>query len=391
MKTKRLYYQDSHLKEFQATVLECSGVGEVYEIVLDQTAFFPEGGGQSADTGFLDEVLVIDVQEKGDTIYHKVTTAISPGLKVTGRIDYENRFDKMQQHSGEHIVSGLVHNTFGYNNVGFHLGKELVTMDFDGKLTQEQLRVIEFQANQAVANNLPIQVSYPSREELSALNYRSKIEIEGQIRIITIPGYDVCACCAPHVKYTGEIGIIKLTGMQNYKSGVRVTMLCGFRALQDYNKKEENITQISVALSAKPYETALAVEHLQNEVKENRAKIQHFQQSFLDRELAGITGETENYAIFLEEADMNILRKFVDEAKLRCKGICGAFVGDNKRGYHYILGSCKVNLRDYVKLLNGTFAGKGGGTPEMVQGSLLGCADEIRGFLNQSGSLSVEE
>ncbi len=381
--TERLYYKDSHQKEFQAKVLECSLVGEEYEIVLDETLFFPEGGGQSADTGYLNGVSIIDVQEKGDIIYHKVSEPIAPGTQVWGRIDYDARFDKMQQHSGEHIVSGLVHGTFGYNNVGFHLGKELVTMDFDGKLTMEQLRLIEFQANQAVAKNLPIQVSYPSREELAALNYRSKIEIEGQTRIIIIPGYDVCACCAPHVKFTGEIGLIKLTGLQNYKNGVRVTMLCGFRALQDYNMKEENVTQISVALSAKPYETAQAVEHLQQEVKEYKAKIQHMQQSYLDEKLASMPEDTENYSLFLNEADMNILRKFVDEAKNRCRGVCGAFVGDDEQGYHYILGSCHVNLRDYVKILNQKFSGKGGGKPEMVQGSLWGCEREIRSFLNQ--------
>ena len=238
--TEKLFYRDSHLKEFTAEVLSCEKRDGHYEVELDRTAFFPEGGGQYADTGVLDEMQVCDVQEKDGRIFHimkdrseRVSEYFTAGRRVSGRIDWEERFMKMQQHTGEHIVSGLVHARFGYNNVGFHLGSEDCTMDFNGAVTKEELQEIEQEANRAVWKNLPVQVLYPTEEELASMDYRSKIEIEGQIRIVVIPGYDVCACCAPHVNNTGEIGMIKLTGVQRYKGGVRVTMLCGVRALLD--------------------------------------------------------------------------------------------------------------------------------------------------------------
>ena len=213
--TDKLFYQDSHLNKFEAEVISCEPVeGEEgrYEIVLDQTAFFPEGGGQYADHGSLGGAEVLDVQERDGRVFHITDHPLEPGMQVEGRLDWEERFMKMQQHTGEHIVSGLVHGRFGYNNVGFHLGSEDCTMDFSGEITREELREIEVEANRAVWKNLEVQVLYPSPEEAGKMEYRSKIEIEGQIRIVVIPGYDVCACCAPHVKRTGEIGMIKQIG-----------------------------------------------------------------------------------------------------------------------------------------------------------------------------------
>ena len=271
--TEKLFYQDSHLAEFEAKVLSCMpvtpdilpGRSGGYAAELDRTAFFPEGGGQYADTGVLGGVRVTDVQEKDGRILHLLERPLEPGSCVKGCIDWEERFMKMQQHSGEHIVSGLVHSTFGYDNVGFHLGSEDCTMDFNGELTKEQLVQIEQEANRAVWKNLEIQTLYPSKEELAGMEYRSKIEIEGQVRIIVVPGYDVCACCAPHVSHTGEIGLIKLTHVQRYKGGARVTMLCGGRALQDYETKQEQAGQISALLCAKENEIAEAVRHLRDE------------------------------------------------------------------------------------------------------------------------------
>ena len=207
--TEKLYYEESHLKTFKAKVISCEPCGEVYRAVLDRTAFFPEGGGQAADTGYLGDIQVTDVKEKNGIIYHTIAENIIPGTEVEGRIDWELRFSRMQQHTGEHIVSGLIHGRFGYDNVGFHLGEEVCTLDLSGPLTKEQLREIEYAANEAVFANIPVEICYPSKEELVSMEYRSKIEIEGQVRIVTIPGYDVCACCAPHVKRTGEIGLIK--------------------------------------------------------------------------------------------------------------------------------------------------------------------------------------
>src|SRR5699024_8742548 len=237
-------------------VLSCRERNGGYQAVLTRTAFFPEGGGQSADTGFLytkegEEIRVTDVHEKDGVVYHHISQPVQEGTEVRGKLDFQERFSKMQQHTGEHILSGLVNRHFGYRNVGFHLGTQEVTMDYNGVLTEEDLRQIEYEANEAVAENIPVKVLYPSKEELKNIIYRSKIEIEGQIRIVQIPGYDSCACCAPHVKETGSVGLIKIVGAVHYKCGMRVSILCGFRALEDYRMKERNVAEISNLLSAK--------------------------------------------------------------------------------------------------------------------------------------------
>lgn len=375
--TKKLFYEDSHLQEFDAKVLSCEERKSGYAIVLDQTAFFPEGGGQAGDTGYLNGVAVIDTHEKEDVVYHYTEEAIAPGTQVHGKLNYQERFSRMQQHSGEHIISGLINRYFGYNNVGFHLGNDVVTMDFDGVLTQEDLKKIEWEANEAVASNLPIQESYPSKEELPNLQYRSKIEIEGQVRLITIPGYDVCACCAPHVKYTGEIGLIKIIGMIHYKGGCRVSMLCGFRALLDYRKKEENNAKISNLLSAKVYETAAAVEKLQGEQQKLKEKNQVYLERYLKEKLNQWESGKNPVLLFTEEGDMNVIRRVIQEKLERCGGICGAFVGEDVQGYHYILASEEANLRDFSKEMNQALNGKGGGKPQMVQGSVSASREQI--------------
>ena len=284
--TEKLFYQDSRIRKFTARVESCRETEQnQYEVVLDRTAFFPEEGGQYADSGRLfqgeQEIPVFDVQEKNGILIHYTEKALQEGTEITGEIDYEERFSKMQQHTGEHIVSGIVHRRFGYNNVGFHLGNEEVTMDFDGMLTMEQIREIEREANEAVAANVEIQVLYPTKEELKDIAYRSKMEIEGQVRIVRIPGWDTCACCAPHVTATGEIGIIKLTGAIKYKGGMRVSMLCGFRALEDYNRKEESVIAISRKLSAKPETIVEAVERLEKEIQAGKEKIIRLQEQYI--------------------------------------------------------------------------------------------------------------
>lgn len=380
--TEKLYYQDSHRKEFEATVLDCKEEKDGFYVVLDQTAFFPEGGGQASDTGHLNEIEVIDVREKADIIYHITKEALPIGSKVKGEIDFSERFSKMQQHTGEHIVSGLVNQWFGYDNVGFHLGKEKVTMDFNGELTNEDLRKLELAANEAVARNIKIQVTFPSKDELKELTYRSKIEIEGQVRIVEIPGFDSCACCAPHVDYTGEVGIIKLVGAEKYKGGTRVSMLCGFRALNDYNTKEQSVNKISVLLSAKPDGVYEAVANLKEEIRELKNQIIKLQDKQVANAVSNIAEDANIAILFEEELDMNAMRKFVNEAMEKCSGICGAFVGNDTSGYRYILGSKNLDVRTISKNLNDTFDGKGGGKKEMVQGSLFGTREGIEALLN---------
>lgn len=394
--TEKLFYQDSYVSEFEAKVLSCNPLCSderseaKYQAVLDRTAFFPEGGGQSSDTGVLcigeQRVQVLDVQEKDGIVLHDISAFVEPGTMVQGKLDFQERFSKMQQHTGEHIVSGIVHKHFGYKNVGFHLGKDEVTMDYDGPLTQEELRKIEYEANQAVAENIPIQVLYPSKEELEHIFYRSKIEIQGQVRIVQIPGYDSCACCAPHVKTTGSVGIIKLVGAIHYKGGMRLSMLCGFRALADYNQKEESVVTISNRLSAKQEQVVQAVKRLEEEIAFQKEKVKKLQ----ERYVAGCLEDAEeqcrrqpggNILLFVEELDAIAMRNFVNDAMKLTEGCCGVFVGNDVDGWRYVLGSLGQDIRAIGKELNQEFHGKGGGKPPMIQGSLVGTEENLRGFL----------
>lgn len=386
--TEKLFYKDSHLAEFTATVQSCEQEEKYYKVVLDRTAFFSEGGGQSADTGILDGVKVFDVQEKDGILYHMTEKPLKIGKTIEGKIDWDERFSKMQQHSGEHIVSGLIHQKYGYNNVGFHLGQDAVTMDFDGVITKEQLKEIEFLANEGVAKNLDILVDYPTEEELDKITYRSKIEIEGQIRIVTIEGYDVCACCAPHVKKTGEIGLIKLTNVQNYKGGVRITMLCGFRALADYNEKETSVRKVSILMSSKENEIAEAVEQLKEEKAQLKNEIALLQGKLLRSKASQIAEGQEMVCLFEPELEGNAPRELANLLLEKNIKICGIFFGNDNEGYRYVVGSRSVDTRPIAKCLNEKFSGRGGGKPEMVQGSLKGMKNEIYQFF--TCNLSVE-
>lgn len=379
--TEKLFYQDSHRSTFTAIVQEVRPSGNGYEIILDRTAFFPEGGGQSSDTGSLGGVLVSDVQEIDGKIIHYTDGPLVEGTEVEGCIDWTERFSKMQQHTGEHIVSGLIHKIYGYHNVGFHLGTDSVTLDFNGVVPKEKLHEIEQLANEAVAKNLPVQVLYPTDEELSKISYRSKIEIEGQVRIVVIDGYDVCACCAPHVKQTGEIGLIKLVGMQNYKGGVRISMLCGFRALEDYYQKEKNNREIAVMLSAKEYETAVEVERLQEELAMKKAKIAELERKFLEQKVETLDISGEIVCLF-EETDPVMTRELVNLLLKKGAKMAAVFSGNEREGYRYVLGSRSLDVRENGKLLNEAFHGRGGGKPEMVQGTVQGKREEIEAFLN---------
>ena len=379
--TERLFDQDSYLKEFQATVLDCEKEEESWRVVLDRTAFFPEGGGQSGDCGVLGTIEVTGTIEKDGIIYHLVKEPLQVGQAVEGKIDFSTRFDKMQQHTGEHIVSGIVSSLYGYHNVGFHLGDEVTTFDFDGELSKEQVLDLENRVNEVVFANVPVVVTYPEHEKLSTLEYRSKIEIEGQVRLVTIEGIDVCACCAPHVKRTGEVGIVKIISCERHRGGCRLTILCGRRALKEYQRKQEISGRISAALSAKPEQIDEAVERLKEQNQKLREQLNQVQTRYLEEKLQGITKETACVCIFEENLDSIAVRNFVNAAMEKCDGICGAFLGNDEQGYHYILGSRSQDVREAAKKLNESFNGKGGGKPQMVQGSLMGQETEIRKVL----------
>lgn len=389
--TEQLYYQDSYIKDFEAVVLSCIPNGNHFEAVLDRTAFFPEGGGQCADTGVLHienrKIKVFDVQERNGEIIHFIDEEILPGQTVIGELEFQERFSKMQQHTGEHIISGIVHRRFGYENVGFHLGKEEVTMDYDGPLTEEELRSIEYEANQVVAENREIKAYFPSTEELEKIPYRSKKELQGEIRIVEIQDCDICACCAPHVKTTGNVGLIKITNAIRYKGGMRLWIACGMRALKDYNQKEASVVQISNMLSAKQQEVTDAVKRLTEEIqqlKEKAAKMQErLVMGYLESEKAVLKeNPNANLLLFEKELDAMAMRNFVNAGMELTKGVCGAFVGDEKQGFRYVLGS-SGDIREIGKKLNAAFQGKGGGKPPMIQGSLVGEEEKIREFLGK--------
>ena len=376
--TEKLYFADSHMKEFDAVVTACEPVKEGYQVVLDRTAFFPEGGGQYADTGYLGGVYVRDVQEKKDVIYHMTDAPLAVGDTVHGQIDWEKRFESMQQHTGEHIISGLVHGRFGYNNVGFHLGADYCTMDFDGPITKEELKEIEWEANWMVYKNLDVENLYPTKEELKDMEYRSKIEIEGQVRIVNIPGVDTCACCAPHVKKTGEIGNIKLVDMVNYKGGERIFMLAGFRALADHVQKEESTKAISALLCAKESEVAEAVAHVKEENLSLKGKMASMQQKLLAYQAKEVDVTGDVVTVFDAHLEGNAPREFMNFLLERGAKVCAVFAGNDTDGYRYVIGSRTEDVRPLCKKLNAAFAGRGGGKPEMVQGSIKGTEAAIR-------------
>lgn len=394
--TVKLYDEDSYLSDFSATVISCTekqndSQETLYEVILSATAFFPEGGGQASDTGTLNGIPVIDVQEKNEIIYHTLTSPLSEGEVINGSINKSRRFDFMQQHTGEHILSGLVYKTLGYDNVGFHLGADTVTVDFSGTFTEEDIRRIEELANDAVFQNIPVIAVYPDKETLNSLNYRSKKELSGAIRIVTINGVDTCACCAPHVKSTGEVGLIKVTSYQNYKGGTRLELQCGKRALTDYNKKEKNIQNISVTLSAKIYETDEAVKRLKDEKLSLEAKLATLSVKLLSYKAASIPSGEEPYSLFDYEIQDNQLRNYANLVKERRNGFVGIFIPSAKDSsiletdetieYRYILCAKAMDVRPIGAELNKSFQGRGGGSQEMVQGSITGGRKDIADFL----------
>lgn len=403
---KKLYYEDVHMTEFEATVTECTydEKKKIYKVVLDQTAFFPEEGGQIADKGTITfvqnsgltatkdeaasakktelestQVVLLDAHIKNDIIYHYVEKEIPVGTVVAGHVDWNQRFDFMQQHSGEHIISGLVNKHFGYDNVGFHLGLQEVTLDFNGVLTLEQLREIELLANQAVWKNLPVDIAYPSSEELQVLEYRSKLDLTENVRIVTIPGYDVCACCAPHVDTTGQIGMIKITNVQSHRGGVRVNILCGNRALNDYTIKQDNAASISAALSVKQDLISDGVARLKEENFKQKEVINRLQATILKNLAKNLPAPEENpHAIlFVEPMDDIAIRNLINELVPKYSGYVGIFWGNDTEGYRYIVGSSTLDCRELATALREKFGAKGGGKAPMIQGNVTATKEQL--------------
>ena len=374
-----MYFEDAYLRQFDAKVISCRPAGKLYEVVLDQSAFFPEGGGQPADTGTLGEVKVLDVQEKDGIPVHMTDAPLAEGQEVHGIICWEDRFSRMQEHSGEHIVSGLIHRKYGYDNVGFHMGEE-IRLDISGVLTWEELMEIEQEANGIVFRNLPLHVWYPGEEELHATDYRSKKELSGDVRLVEIPGADICACCGTHVRFTGEIGPIKFLSMIHYKGGVRIMMHAGMRAMEDYRKKTDAVKSICDMLSAKPYESAEAVKRFMEQSAEKDLRISSLLRELLEFRAEAQPGGQKLLLSFETGMKPVEIRKYCDLLVKKGKGeVCGVFSGSDKEGvYSYCIGSSIENLQRSINILNETLNGRGGGSPQMVQGTFTAGEKEIR-------------
>lgn len=376
--TEKLYYTDSHIHEFSARVLSCEKAKKGFAVVLDKTAFFPEGGGQPADTGFIGPAAVRDVQEQNGEIFHYTDQALTPGEEYASALDWEQRLCRMQNHSGEHIVSGITHKLYGFDNVGFHMGAECMTIDFSGELSWEQLTEIETLANQAVRDDLPVKICFPGPEALSQMEYRSKLELTRDVRIVEIPGTDRCACCAPHVKRTGEIGLIKLLSAERHRGGVRIELVCGMDALRECRLMQENVTAVSGLLSAKRAKSAAAVERVLAEQARLKERVAELSMA-LARLKAERFGYTEgNICVFDKVLDEMALRELVNLLMEKCGGMAGAFSGSDETGYMYIIGSKNIDLRSHSREINAAINGKGGGTAEMIRGRASTSAENIQ-------------
>lgn len=390
MKTEKLYDKNAYLRQFTAKVLSCEPLpdakkrkdGAAYGIILDQTAFFPEGGGQTADTGNLGNAVISDVQETDGEIVHMADVPLPVGAEIAGVLNWEERFRKMQNHTGEHLISGIVHSQFGYDNVGFHLGTDGVTVDFSGVLTAPELEFVEYIANRVVGLNVPVKISYPSAEEVAEMDYRSKLDLTENIRIVTIEGWDVCACCAPHVSETGAVGGIKILSCENWKGGVRLRMLCGLDARDDYQKRLEQTVRISNLLSCKQLEAADAVERLMKQSQAEREEAAKLRRALLDMKTAALQKTDGNLVIFDDMLDNNSLRNLVNAGVPLAGGVCAAFQGNDTDGYRYIIGSANVRLRAWAKAFNAALSGRGGGSEEMIQGTVTAKAEDIRKYFS---------
>ena len=379
MATEKIYYQDAHQAAFQARVLSCQPGKHGYDVVLDRTCFYPEGGGQPYDTGVLGEANVLEVHEKNGVITHLCDKPFEVGESVSGKIDWARRFDHMQQHSGEHICSGLICERFHCDNVGFHMGADFVTIDFSGMLTPEELSTVEAEANEWVWKNVPIEIAYPDAEALKTIPYRSKKELTGQVRIVTIPGADICACCGTHVSNTGEIGLIKIFSCVKFHDGVRLELLCGRRALAYFSEIAEQNRRVSGLLSAKPLETAAAVQRLLDAEAAQKQRAAGLEEAVFAQKAQALMGKG-NVLLFEPAMSPDSLRRLTDLVMSACGGRAAIFAGSDAEGYKYAVGEQNGDLRQLVKDLNAQLHGRGGGKPFFVQGSVQTGRAEIEAF-----------
>lgn len=376
--TRKLFYEDSHIHSFSATVLSCQKTEDSYDIELSSTAFFPGGGGQLCDEGSLNGVRLLSVREDGERILHRSPIPFTEGSEVQGELDWDVRFRRMQLHSAEHIVCGLAHQRWGAENSGFHMNGEFVTMDLTSELTDTDLLWLETEANAVIYRNAAFRCFFPSKEELASFNYRSKKDLAGDVRLVEIEGTDLCACCAPHVHAAGEIGVLRLTDAMRHRGGMRIILRAGYYALEEQQRQSVILSSLSSALSVPQECITEAVGKLLATIDKQKYALSSLQKQFLCA-LADTAEPTEDSLLFfVEDCDREALRSMVNYALEKCS-LCGAFAGKDG-DWQYILGSSRINLRAEAKSINAALAGKGGGSPAMIQGSSSASREEIERF-----------
>lgn len=379
--TEKIYEKYGHIRNFCAEVISCSGAGgEDYKVVLNKTAFFPEGGGQLADTGIIGNASVRDVQIIDGEIIHFTDSPLEIGVEYDCSLDWDKRFPRMQAHSGEHIVSGIIHKLFGYDNTGFHMGHDDITMDYNGILTEADIRRVEREANEAIYANVEITTQYPEPSELLSLSYRSKLDLKENVRLVIIGEYDICACCAPHVSRTGEIGIIKLLDFAKNKGGTRIHMLCGREALADYNERYLMISAAAQSLSVKQNALGDAIKRLESEIEQKKHKIYTLKQQLIGYKISEMIETDGNLCVFDEDLTESDMRKIMNVGVTMCKGICSVFSGNDNDGYSFTAGSKNISMRAEAPKISEALCGKCGGSDEMLRGSVKATKEKIEKY-----------
>ena len=376
MEVRKLYYEDCHMRTFQAKVLSCAETKKGWEITLDATAFYPEGGGQACDLGLLGGVRVLDVQERGEQVVHLCDSALPVGQSVEGTIDWQRRFSLMQQHSGEHILSGLIHGKYGYHNVGFHMGKTAMEVDFDGPIPPDELAQLELQANMAVWANLPIRSWYPSPEELPQVGYRRKKDLSWPVRIVEVPGHDRCACCGVHVPTTGRIGLIKILSCIKFHEGVRLEMLCGSQAYEYMCRVYEQNRLVSQTFSAKALQTGEAAKRFSEQLSAEKYRAAALEKRVFAAIAQSYEGRAE--AVHFEEGLTSAgVRDLADAIASKCGGTAAVFSGSDEAGYSLCLVNHGGDVKELDNRLTGQLGGRGGGKPGYFQGSVKATRSQI--------------
>ncbi len=388
MPTQKLFYEDSHLSVFSACVLSCEEGKNGWLVTLDATAFYPEGGGQPGDTGILGSVRVLDTHQKDGIVLHLCDGPLEVGSTVEGTIDFGPRFQRMQQHSGEHIVSGILHRRYGCHNTGFHMGGDgIVTVDFDTAFPESALPEIEAEANGAVWQDLPVRCWYPDPEVLPTVPYRTKKALPWPVRLVEIPGFDTCACCGTHVQRTGEIGLIKLLSLVNFRGGVRMEMACGGAALAILNQAYTQNRLVCAAFSAKPGETGLAARRMNEQLEQEKFYAVGLRRRLFQHLAEQCRGKG-NVLRFEDGLDAGAVRELAEQIGAVCGGTAAVLSGSPEEGFFFCLADEKRDLRPLCRELTQRFSGRGGGKPHFQQGKLTGDREQIAAFFD--GTLSPE-